>query len=326
MKRQVLICFIFCSSIFSGNAQNILNPSFDSVYFGGIDRVFDWITSDGVMMYSGSFNDTVPPLSPNTFYDATGFQFSELLWNTNQVDSTPFSSLAMEVFARPKIYRQNGSHFESFVINGNHFYTDGDGYLDLSRSGIPFPHRPSAINGQYRFTDSTSTGTNFGKCIVLLSTWNSLLHQRDTIAFLNSSSDLNPSAGWSSFSIPIPYQSSQIPDSIMVAFFGNAQPQNPSSFKIDELWFTYGGIGLNEQKDISTIEIFPNPACHSITFSNTSSRYSTCKFYNQAGALITEKKFSNPLDISELPSGEYILEIIGESEVSKTIKFTVFCQ
>jgi len=304
-------------------AQNILNPSFDSVYFGGIDRVFEWITSDGVMMYSGFYNDTVPPLSPNTFYDATGFQFSELLWNTNQVDSTPWSSLAIEVFARPKIYQTNGNHFESFVINGNHFYTDSDGYLDLSRCGIPFPHRPAALNGYYRFTDSTATGSNFGKCIILLSKWNATLQQRDTIAFTNSSTNLNPTASWKTFNIPLNYSSTLIPDSIMVAFFGNVQPQNPSSLKLDELWFTYGGIGFEEPNQNTQIQIAPNPAYDFVRFFGRINGFTQCKFYSQTGAFLVEKAFSNPLGISEIPAGEYILELISNTSETKIFKLNV---
>lgn len=320
LKFTLLSLVVYTNTSF---AQNILNPSFDSVYFGGIDRVFEWITSDGVMMYSGFYNDTVPALSPNTFYDATGFQFSELLWNTNQVDSTPWSSLAIEVFARPKIYQANGNHFESFVINGNHFYTDNNGYLDLSRCGIPFPHRPASLNGYYRFTDSTTTGNNFGKCIILLSKWNATLQQRDTIAFTNSSNDLNPTASWKTFSIPLNYTSTLIPDSIMVAFFGNVQPQNPSSLKLDELWFTYGGIGFEEQNQNFQIQFAPNPACDFIRFIGSIEGFKHCKFYNQSGALITEKAFSNPLSISEIPAGEYILELSGNTSETKTFKLSV---
>jgi len=74
MIKKHLLTLLFLGGLAQTiSAQCLPNPSFDSVYFGGIDRVFEWITSDGILLNNGFYNDTVNNLQPNTCFDASGF-------------------------------------------------------------------------------------------------------------------------------------------------------------------------------------------------------------------------------------------------------------
>ena len=170
MKTKTILLLTLLSLQIS--AQDILNPSFDSVYFGGIDRVFEWITSDGMMMNAGSWTDTVQPLQPNTYYPPMGLQFHELLWMGQRVDTSPHSNIALQLWSHPEKVKPDGTYYESLVVNGNQFWTDSNGFIDLSRCGVSYSSRPDILYGWYRFVDSTLIGLNTGRCILLLKKWN----------------------------------------------------------------------------------------------------------------------------------------------------------
>jgi hypothetical protein len=59
----VAFYFLIPMGLSSGIAQNIPNADFDSIYIGGIDRVYHWVTSDAVYFS----NDTVVPFPPSAW-------------------------------------------------------------------------------------------------------------------------------------------------------------------------------------------------------------------------------------------------------------------
>lgn len=310
MKKYVLFICLLWPFYTLTIAQNIPNPSFDSVYFGGIDRIFSWITSDGIMMSAGgSFGDTVHPLAPNTFHDASFFQYHELLWMGQQVDTTPYSNLAIQLNSHPEKVKTNGEHFESFIINGHHFYTDSSGYADLNRCGVPFSARPATLTGYYKFVDSTLIGMNTGRCLILLKKWNSANHQSDTIAFVDARLPFVPSLSWQPFSIPINYQNSMTPDSIMVAFMANSTPSQPSVFWLDELAFTYSGIG-NEEIERPYIEVYPNPFTSVIQIKAIQGTPEYFEMLDAKGQVIKSGHYTESILASDLPAGFLILKLV----------------
>jgi hypothetical protein len=259
MKRQ-LIFSVFLFFGWMANAQNIPNASFDSVYFGGIDRLFDWITADGIRMVTGTnWPDTVYALEPDSTYNGSGFMFHELLWMNNQSDTSPHSFASTVVIHRPNWYKTTGGIFPGFIMAGNSLTTDSDGYPDFSRSGIPFVHRPTKLHGYYHFVDSTVLLNNFGKCIILLSKWNAANQQRDTIAFAETTTELSPTFGFTPFEITLNYRTAQMPDTLMLAFFGSTILQNPAALWLDELSFSYGGIDIPENEK-PRVSVYPIPA------------------------------------------------------------------
>ena len=165
MKARIIfsIIVINCSQL---RAQTIENPSFDSAYIGGIDRIHYWITSDAWQSFSV---DTVQPLIPNSYYSAFGLQYHELLQTTQLEYSATFDGpYAIKLFSIPGRVHVDGSPYKGFVVNGNHFYTDSIGYMDFKKGGTPFPYRPIKLRGHFKFDNTSPSLNNYGKAIVLL--------------------------------------------------------------------------------------------------------------------------------------------------------------
>ncbi len=307
MKTQ-LLAFLFASLLtFTGQGQNLLNPSFDSVYFGGIDRVFEWITSDGIIFSQGTQGDTVMPLQASTFYNATGFMFSEILWFGNRIDTSPISVAAIQISSRPRWRKTDGSPYEANVINGNHLYTNKEGYPDLSRCGIPFTQRPTKLTGHYWFIDSSATGNNFGKCIILLKRWNTGTQQSDTIAFTDDVTTLNPGTTIQPFEIPFNYTSTATPDTLMVAFFAASNPESPATLWLDELDLVYTGIGMKEANR-AEIDVYPNPAYNWLHI-ETNEVITQVSLFNMLGQSVYSQSNANDIFVGNFHDGIYLLHV-----------------
>lgn len=319
MKTKTLAFAIIIS--LQSFSQNINNPSFDSVYFGGIDRILQWVTSDGVNIHSVGA-DTITPLQPNTFFDAIGLQYSEILDNGVFIDTTPYSSYALRLKSQPSKYLQDGSNAESFVVNGDHFYTNNSGYIDFSKCGTPFTGRPTALTGFYKLIE-TSAIPNFGLCEILLKKYNVNNQKHDTIAYISEHLTFNPALNWEPFSIPISYQSSAVPDSIVVVFKPAVTPHLPVTFWVDELSFEYGSIGIEENKSLN-FAILPNPV-HSILKVNSNDQdWSNFTIIDAAGKTVLKGKQANDINVQHLNKGLYYLVIHTKNGHSSTLKFSKY--
>jgi hypothetical protein len=263
MKKLILFLLAIYGSQLWG--QNIPNPSFDSIYFGGIDRIFEWVTSDGVGIH-GAGQDTIPPLQPNTFYDASNLQYSEILDQGVFIDTTSHSNWALRLKSQPGKYKVDGSPYESYVVNGNHFYTGSDGYIDFSKCGTPFTGTPIALTGYYRFEEA-SAQPNWGVCEVLLKRFNVNTLKHDTMAYAKETMTFNYTPTWQHFSIPINYIAGAPPDSVVIVFKAAATPHLPTTFWVDELAFEYGHVSV-EENTLSELKIYPNPTENELMFTD----------------------------------------------------------
>lgn len=304
MKTKTLAFAIIIS--LQSFSQNINNPSFDSVYFGGIDRILQWVTSDGVYIH-GVGLDTITPLQPNTFYNASGLQYSEILDHGVYVDSTPYSSYALRLKSQPGKYLQDGSNVESFVVNGDHFYTDNTGYIDFSKCGTPFTGTPTALTGYYKFEEQ-SAQPNFGQCEILLKRYNSITQKHDTIAYEKEFMTFNYTANWQYFSIPINYVVSTLPDSVVVIFKAALNPGLPTTFWVDELAFEYGSIGIEEDKK-ADLSIYPNPVRDVLHLKTSNTQNVNYKIYDLTGRVVQDGKCINEISTQSLKQGVYFLSI-----------------
>lgn len=299
------------------SAQQIPNSSFDSVYFGGIDRVFNWITSDGMMMGAGTFTDTVLPLQPNTTYPAVGFQYHELLWMGQRIDTSPFSNIAIQLWSHPEKVKPNGAHYESMIVNGEQFRTDSTGFIDLSRCGIPFTDRPEVLYGLYRFVDSTLIGLNSGRCVILLKKWNAALGYSDTIGFVDNKASLAPQATWSPFQVPITYLSNDTPDSLVVAFYANSSPDQQSVLWLDELMLG-PAVGISENT-LPPPLLYPNPTAGLIEVRNFKA-YNTYTLFDSSGQSVYSGAVESSLNLHPLATGVYFITFNGNGFTSQTIR------
>jgi hypothetical protein len=248
----------FASLIFlmlQTKAQNVENPSFDSIYIGGIDRIYEWITSDS---WSTGAGDTVFPMTPSTHYISSGLQYHEALF-TVQIDyTTAFDGpTAVELFSDSDLFKNDGTSFRGFIVNGNHFYTDSVGYIDFSRCGVPFPYRPYSLKGHYKFEDHSPSLHNYPHAAVLLKKYNSITQKSDTIGFSEIYIQLFATNTWRDFEIPINYFSNDIPDSVVVVF-ESSPARSIATFWIDSLGFDYNfPSGINENNR-SLLKMFFN--------------------------------------------------------------------
>ncbi|HRZ50283.1 MAG TPA: hypothetical protein P5338_12905, partial [Bacteroidales bacterium] len=181
-SKQLLLVLIFSVlGLASLPAQNIPNASFDSIYIGGIDRVYQWITSDAVYFS----NDTVVPYTPNTFYPPLSGNHHFLVKTVlvNYLDTTPQHYLhSLMLNNLQELKYPGGGQFTSFIVNGEQFYSDAAGFMDYRLCGSPFPYRPAYICGSYKFYDSLAPGPDFGRVEALLKRWDPIAGNIDTIA------------------------------------------------------------------------------------------------------------------------------------------------
>ena len=321
MKSRILLVLLV---LFSHriNAQTISNPSFDSIYIGGLDRIFSWVTSDGFMIHSGIYSDTVHPLIPDTIYDATGFAFSEAIDAVN-IYASPHSFNAIALRSRPDYFKTDSSHYESFIVNGTHAKTNALGYLDFSGCGEPFAHRPSKLMGKYQFIDTLSLVQNYGKCMILLKKYNSATGLSDTIAYNGYSfTNFMPTTSWQDFEIPINYWSNGIPDSIVIAFFASAEPTATATLIIDELTFDFGPAGLpNHLGD--KIDLFPNPATNYVYLKNVNQQQFNYQIIGVNGAVLQNGTCVNHIFVGDLKQKFMFVELTakdGQRKIYKVIK------
>jgi len=312
-RNLIVLIVLLVGSV--SKAQNINNPSFDSIYFGGIDRIFEWVTSDGVGIHGASL-DTIVPLQPNTFYDASGLQYSEILDLGVFIDTSSFSNWALRLKSQPQKFKIDGSPYESYVVNGTHFYTDSIGYIDFSTCGTPFTGTPTALTGYYMFIEQSAV-PNFGQCEILLKHYNVNTHKHDTIAYAKEFLTFNYSPNWQQFTIPINYVASTPPDSIVVVFKAAATPHLPTTFWVDELSFEYGGIGQIEYDDL-TLKIYPNPVGEILRIENVSNQKYNFRILNTYGQLIQNGNCLDEISVESLKKGSYFL--ILENEPAETQK------
>jgi hypothetical protein len=240
-------------------AQNIPNAGFDSIYIGGIDRVYHWVTSDAVYFVS----DTVLPFPPNTCFppNSGNHHFMTKTVQVNYMDTAlahQMKSLVINNF--PELRYPDGSQFNSFICNGVHFYSDAMGLMDMPLGGSPFPHRPAQLCGSYKFTDSLSSGNDFGRVEALLKRWNPVTLSVDTVATAGSDTELAPSSVWKAFSIPFVYHDTILPDSIVVIISASTHSTAPTSLFIDDIHFDFNIAVPEPDKPEMLRHLYPNPS------------------------------------------------------------------
>lgn len=311
-------CLVLALIPFQLKAQNISNPSFEEYYIGAIDRVFEWITSDGFRFASGQVADTIYPLEASTVYDAQGFLFSEMLTGVNLGYDSPFSNTAIRLKTQPQALQTDGSNYPTFLTNGTHLNTQEDGYIDFSQGGVPFPHRPTAITGYYRLIDTLSAIDHFGHCRILLKRFNAATQTSDTIAYTDSQMDLTPTVDWQAFSIPINYRSADTPDSLVLVFNPSIFPDQPAELWLDELDFDYTTSTSIREVGSGTPTIYPNPVKDYINIAPHQEKYNSFRLLDVSGRVLLEGPFQRRIDIRRFNQQVFILQVFPASGKPKT--------
>jgi len=311
--KKIYYCLALTLIPFHLNAQNISNPSFEEYYIGGIDRVFEWVTSDGFRFASGHIGDTILPLEASTIYDAQGFLFSEMLMSINLSFGSPFSNTAIRLKTQPQQLQVDGSPYPTFLTNGNHLHTAEDGYIDFSKGGVPFPHRPTAITGFYRLVDTLSAMDNFGHCRILLKRFNAATQTSDTIAYTDSQLDLTPTLDWQAFSIPINYWSADTPDSVVIVFHPSTFFAEPAELWLDELGFDYSTSTSIKAATPDRLTLYPNPVKDFIHIESRQKKYKSFRLLDPSGRVLLEGPFQRRIDIRRFSQQTFVLQVFPAS-------------
>ncbi|MCT4623193.1 MAG: T9SS type A sorting domain-containing protein [Schleiferiaceae bacterium] len=131
-----------------------------------------------------------------------------------------------------------GSPTVGIMVNGEaRFSFNGTTTKHESGGGTPFGLKPPALNGKYKIN-----GMYPGLIQVLLTEYNASTQKRDTIGFgslqLSASNNI-----YTSFSVPISYQSLNMPDTLTIIAYASDPSSVPSvnssfsSLYLDDFWF-----------------------------------------------------------------------------------------
>ncbi len=317
MKKSILILLMFFQVPLSFS-QNIDNPSFDSVYIGGIDRIHSWITSDA---WPVTLGDTVHPLNPNDHYVSGGLQYHETYYSVQIEYASAFHGLyAIKLLSEIGRVDVLGNPFRGFVLNGDHFYTDNNGYIDLAKGGTPFPYRPYKLMGHYKLVDNSPSLNNYPEAFVLLKKYNPSTFVSDTIGYASAAMLLYPTGSWLPFEMPITYLSNQTPDSIVVAFF--SPPFGAAStLWVDSLGFEYTFPSQVPDLQNTLPDFYIDQHENKIHFS-TIDDFASVKIYDISGqTVLTIEKPVSIIDISVLSKGTYLLSVEYKNRLIHNHKF-----
>jgi len=181
-------------------------------------------------------------------------------------------------------------------------------------SGFPYTNRPSALTGKWQFM---AYSPDQGYIAVYLTHWNAVLHQRDTIA---GAYNLLPGMvmSWQSFSIPLTYTSTTMPDSaVIILSSSGATPVSGSYLYADDLLFTGGNSGIDTRRLAGGLTLFPNPVnlnTLQIDYQNLAGTVSHIEISDLKGLVVARWDYANrqfpvTLDLPKMPAGEYLLRV-----------------
>lgn len=205
---------------------------------------------------------------------------------------------------------------------------------DMAYQQAPFTSFPESLNGYYKYTDNTVgstqqqiTGPDSARVSVLLSRWNGLAGQRDTIGFGQLS--LGDASHYTGFSCPIHYVSTVSPDSILIhldcsrvgaesvigSMWGNS-----SIFTVDNLSLQGNVLGVDKTAPPSTWRVFPNPGNGYIRIPGFEGRV---EVMDMNGKRIVDQPLYTGLemDVHVLPEGMYVLQLTEKSGNTSYVKY-----
>ncbi|HWB62990.1 MAG TPA: T9SS type A sorting domain-containing protein, partial [Chitinophagales bacterium] len=141
---------------------------------------------------------------------------------------------------------------------------------------IPIASRPTALNGWYQYA---GIGSDSGEAAITLFK-NGTVIGSGAVYFTGTVSN------WTSFSVPVTYTSSDVPDTVQLLFFsstGDSTTPN-STLWLDDLSYDYASA-INQTQAIKQLQVFPNPANNiaEITYSLNQSAPVSLELYDLAG-------------------------------------------
>lgn len=85
-----------------------------------------------------------------------------------------------------------------------------------------------------------------------------------------------------------------------------------SSFNMIGTFIVYPPVGLNDQNEIESLQVYPNPVSGDL-FVRGMAPGDDYRILNQAGKHVKSGEFTGRIDVYGLPDGIYFLELFGDS-------------
>ena len=183
-------------------------------------------------------------------------------------------------------------------------------------TGFPFSQQPKSFSGNYQFMAAFP-----GVIRVSLTKWNTQLHRRDTVAYIDQQLS-GMEMSWKAFNLNFIYMNSEIPDSCLILMKASGfTPYNSDYLWVDNLRFTGDVAGLNDvEVTPSVFTISPNPTADFIEIKLNDLKTTTSKIelIDLKGTTLISKEidpfiFNHTIDIRSLSKGNYIVRLISDS-------------
>jgi hypothetical protein len=181
-------------------------------------------------------------------------------------------------------------------------------------SGFGYTDRPASLDGYWQYM---AGGSDQGFIAVYLTKWNAGLNERDTVGRVKY-----PLPGmvmsWRSFSLPLTYTSSDVPDTAIIILSASGKtPVSGSYLYIDNLIFAGGTVGVEKQVKENGISLFPNPVFGNelkADLRNVGGNAECIDIVDLNGSVMLREtmifwQVPVSIDISGLRPGEYILRV-----------------
>ena len=149
------------------------------------------------------------------------------------------------------------------VVNGIAVSGKLDSTTMMPKSGFAFNQQPQSLTGNWQHMIQGTTA-NQGSMSVTLTRWNTSTKMRETVA-IGSVTLSGMAMGWASFSIPIAYQSSNLPDTCIIVMKASGPTATDGDYLlVDNLAFAGNVAIVPENTFITDLNLFPNPSSENI--------------------------------------------------------------
>jgi hypothetical protein len=204
------------------------------------------------------------------------------------------------------------------VVNGIAVSGVLDSTTMKPKSGFAYNLKPTALVGKWQYMAS-----NAGSITIQFTRWNTNTKMRDVIG--SGSQTLSGMAmSWASFSIPITYSGSGMPDScIIVLKASGSAPVADDYLWVDNLELTGANVIIKNENEVS-FTIYPNPGNGVITldFNTSNAKQTTIQLMDITGKMMLSENVNlaagaskQTLDVSSIAKGSYFIKIMDKETV-----------
>ena len=188
-------------------------------------------------------------------------------------------------------------------------------------SGFAFAQQPTALTGKWQhMIFGNDDATHQGFIDVQLTHWDANMNARTVVGSAHKTlSGMVMSWGEpaSSFTIPITYTNSTMPDSaIIVLSASGSTPTNLDYLWVDNLSFSGNATAIHELNYDAYLSVYPNPCSSMVSFSSEGfhAASTTVRICDVTGKVVLHEAVStashlHEVNVSDLPAGMYVLYV-----------------